>query len=417
LATNRGWPANNSFDFAADLPRIQDFCRPSRSWIRQRNLWRLAFLLYCRWFYPILDLSTLICTWSFCTAGIRNGLTNWQRPAIVLLAVKYKRERRLLSSIRILVVDDHEGWRREVCQLLQVRPEFQVIGEASDGSEAVLKTDALRPDLIVLDIGLPKLNGIEAARRIRQLPSSSKIVFLSLYNSPDVVQAALSTGALGYVRKTDAQSELLLAVDAALRGKKFVSSSIKGFESTDTAGAKAPHRHELLMFSDDTVLLDSFTRFIAAALKADNAAIALVTKSHQESLRQRLKAEGVDTDDAIQQGTFILLDVADTLATLLVDGSPDPVRFLEDFSGLIKEAAKAAKAEQPRVAFCGECLGRLWAEGKTDAAIRLEQVCDELIKTHEVDILCAYPLRSFHDEEDEHIFQSICAEHSAVYAQ
>ena len=298
-----------------------------------------------------------------------------------------------------------------------MRPEFQVIGEASDGSEAVLKTDALRPDLIVLDIGLPKLNGIEAARRIRQLPSSSKIVFLSLYNSPDVVQAALSTGALGYVRKTDAQSELLLAVDAALRGKKFVSSSIKGFESTDTAGAKAPHRHELLMFSDDTVLLDSFTRFIAAALKADNAAIALVTKSHQESLRQRLKAEGVDTDDAIQQGTFILLDVADTLATLLVDGSPDPVRFLEDFSGLIKEAAKAAKAEQPRVAFCGECLGRLWAEGKTDAAIRLEQVCDELIKTHEVDILCAYPLRSFHDEEDEHIFQSICAEHSAVYSQ
>jgi hypothetical protein len=171
------------------------------------------------------------------------------------------------------------------------------------------------------------------------------------------------------------------------------------------------------MFSDDTVLLDSFTRFIAAALKADNAAIALVTKSHQESLRQRLKAEGVDTDDAIQQGTFILLDVADTLATLLVDGSPDPVRFLEDFSGLIKEAAKAAKAEHPRVAFCGECLGRLWAEGKTDAAIRLEQVCDELIKTHEVDILCAYPLRSFHGEEDEHIFQSICAEHSAVYSQ
>jgi hypothetical protein len=211
------------------------------------------------------------------------------------------------------------------------------------------------------------------------------------------------------------RSELLPAVDGALRGRQFVSSSIKGF--TNTSREKAPHRHELLMFSDDTVLLDSFTRFIAAALKADNAAIALVTKSHQESLRQRLKAKGVDTDGAIQQGTFILLDVADTLATLLVDGSPDPVRFLEDFSSLIKEAAKAAKAEHPRVAFCGECLGRLWAEGKTDAAIRLEQVCDELVKTHEVDILCAYPLRSFHGEEDEHIFQSICAEHSAVYSQ
>jgi DNA-binding NarL/FixJ family response regulator len=322
-----------------------------------------------------------------------------------------------LSSFSILIADDYEGWRRQARLLFQARPEWQVVAEASDGSEAIQKAEKLKPDLIVLDIGLPKLNGIEAARQIRQLSPSSKIIFLSLYNSLDVVQAALGTGALGYVCKTDARRELLLAVDAVLRGKQFVSSSINGFESTDTSVEKAPHRHELLMFSDDTVLLDSFTRFIAAALKADNAAIALVTKSHQESLRQRLKAEGVDTDGAIQQGTFILLDVADTLSALLVDGSPDPVRFLEDFSSLIKEAAKAAKAEHPRVAFCGECLGRLWAEGKTDAAIRLEQGCDELVKTHEVDILCAYPLRSFHGEEDEHIFQSICAEHSAVYSQ
>ncbi len=318
-----------------------------------------------------------------------------------------------MSSIRVLIADDYEDWRRQVRSLFQARPQWQVIAEAVDGPEAIQKAEELKPDLIVLDIGLPKLNGIEAARRIRQLCPGSKIIFLSLYHSSDMVQAALSTGGLGYVRKIDARRELVLAVDAVLRGKQFVSSSIKGL--TDTSGEKAPHRHELLMFSDDTVLLDSFTRFIAAALKADNAAIALVTKSHQESLRQRLKAEGVDTDGAIQQGTFILLDVADTLATLLVDGLPDPVRFLEDFSGLIKEAAKAAKAEHPRVAFCGECLGRLWAEGKTDAAIRLEQGCDELVKTHEVDILCAYPLRSFHGEEDEHIFQSICAEHSAAY--
>jgi DNA-binding NarL/FixJ family response regulator len=322
-----------------------------------------------------------------------------------------------LSSIRILIADDYEGWRRQLRTLFQAQLQWQVIAEAVDGSEAVQKAEELKPDVILLDIGLPKLNGIEAARRIRQLSPRSKIVFLSQNNDLDVVQAALSTGALGYVCKTDARRELLSAVDAVLRGKKFVSSSLKGYESTDTVMGEAPHRHELVMFSDDTVLLDSFTRFIAAALKADNAAIALVTKSHQESLRQRLKSEGVDTDGAIQQGTFILLDVADTLATLLVDGLPDPVRFLEDFGGLIKEAAKAAKAEHPRVAFCGECLGRLWAEGKTDAAIRLEQGCDELVKTHEVDILCAYPLRSFHGEEDEHIFRSICAEHSAVYSQ
>jgi len=322
----------------------------------------------------------------------------------------------LLSSIRILIADDFKDWRSQVLLLFKTRPEWQVIAEAADGLEAIQKAEELKPDLIVLDIGLPKLDGIEAARQIRQLSPSSKILFLSQNNDLDVVRAALGT-AQGYVYKTDLRRDFLPAIQAVLRGQRFVSSSLKGYEFTYTAGEKAPHRHELLMFSDDTVLLDSFTHFIAAALKADNAAIALVTKSHQESLRQRLKAEGVDTDGAIQEGTFILLDVADTLATLLVDGLPDPVRFLEDFSGLIKEAAKAAKAEHPRVAFCGECLGRLWAEGKTDAAIRLEQGCDELVKTHEVDILCAYPLRSFHGEEDEHIFQSICAEHSAAYSQ
>ena len=93
---------------------------------------------------------------------------------------------------------------------------------------------ALKPDLIVLDIGLPKLNGIEAARQIRQFSPNSRIVFLSQNNDLDIVRVALSTGALGYVHKTDARRELLPAVDAALQGKEFVSSSSKGNEFLET---------------------------------------------------------------------------------------------------------------------------------------------------------------------------------------
>ncbi len=322
-----------------------------------------------------------------------------------------------MSSIHILVADDYEGWRRQVRLLFQARPEWQVIAEALDGSEAIQKTEELKPDLIVLDIGLPKLNGIEAARQMRELSPSSKIIFLSQNNDLEVVRAALGTGALGYVHKANALSGLLPAVDAVLRGKQFVSSSLKGYEFSDASEEQAPHRHEVLFYSDDMVFVDSFTRFIAAALKGGNAAIVLVTKSHQEGLCQRLNEESVDIDGAIEQGTLILLDVADTLATLLVDGLPDPVRFFEDFSALVEAASKAAKAEYPRVAFCGECIGRLWAEGKRDAAIRLEQGCNELAKTHEVDLLCAYPSSGFHGQEDEHVFQSILAEHSAVYSQ
>jgi len=109
-----------------------------------------------------------------------------------------------LSLIRVLVVDDFENWRRQVRLVVQVRPAWQVVAEASDGSEAVQKAEELKPELILLDIGLPKLNGIETSRRIRQRSPSSKIIFLSQNSDLDVVRAALGTGALGYVRKTDA---------------------------------------------------------------------------------------------------------------------------------------------------------------------------------------------------------------------
>ena len=324
---------------------------------------------------------------------------------------------RSLSTVHILVADDYADWRRRVRLLLQARPEWQVVAETSDGLEAVQKVEELKPDLILLDIGLPKLNGIEAAGRIRQLSPSSKIVFLSQYNDRDVLRAALSTGALGVVHKTDAGGELLTAVDAVVRGKQFVSSSLKDCEFTHTSGEKALHRHEVLFYSDDAVLLDGFTRFIAAALKAGNAAIVLATESHRNSLVLRLKAQGLDVDAATQQGTYIQLDVAKTLSAFMVDDMPDSARFFEVVGGLVHSAAKVAKGEHPRVVACGECSPLLWAEGKTDAAIRLEQLWEEVGTTYEMDILCGYALTSFRGEEDEHVFQSICAEHSAVYSQ
>ena len=320
-------------------------------------------------------------------------------------------------TVSVLIVDDFEDWRRTVRQMLQERAELQVICEVSDGLEAVQKAGELRPDLILLDIGLPKLNGIEAARQIRQLSPSSKIIFLSQDNSLDPDELALSTGAQAYVNKTDVRSDLLAAVDAVLRAKQFVSSSVKGYKFTDMPAAKAPHRHEVIFYSDDAVFVESFASFIAAAIKAGNAAIVVVTRSHRDSLVQRLQAECINVDDAIQQGTFISLDAADTLSRIMVNGLPDRVRFLAGVSGLIEAASKASQGEYPRVAFCGERVGLLWAEGKTEAAIRLEQLCNDLLKTHQIDMLCAYPLSSFQGKEVEREFQSICAEHSAVYSQ
>ena len=143
----------------------------------------------------------------------------------------------------------------------------------------------------------------------------------------------------------------------------------------------------------------------------------LATKSHCDSLLQKLKVEGVDTDGALQQGSYISLDAADTLSTIMVNGLPDPVLFFRGIGGCIEAAAKAAKSEPPHVVVFGEAVALLKAEGKADAAIRFEQLGNDLAKTHDVDILCAYPLSSFHGEEDELVLESIYAEHSAVYSQ
>jgi DNA-binding NarL/FixJ family response regulator len=130
------------------------------------------------------------------------------------------------SSIRLIVVEDFAPFRQFLCKMLEKWPHLQIICEVADGAEAVRKAAELKPDLILLDLGLPTLDGITAARQIRKLAPESKIIFLSQESSPEVVQEALKSGAQGYVMKTRAASDLLVAVEAVLAGTKFVSSGL-----------------------------------------------------------------------------------------------------------------------------------------------------------------------------------------------
>jgi DNA-binding NarL/FixJ family response regulator len=124
----------------------------------------------------------------------------------------------VMASLCVLTVDDFEPWRKFVCSTLQKRPQLQNILEVSDGFDAVEKARELQPDLILLDIGLPTLNGLEAARQIRVLSPNSKIIFLTESRDSDVAAEAFRSGARGFVVKSDAEEELLAAVDAALNG-------------------------------------------------------------------------------------------------------------------------------------------------------------------------------------------------------
>lgn len=124
---------------------------------------------------------------------------------------------------RIVVVDDYAAWRDHARSILEKEPRFLIVAAISDGLEAVQRVQELHSDLVILDVGLPNLNGIETARRILQTVPQTKVLFLSDHRSPDIVQEALNTGANGYVLKSRAESELLAAAKAVLAGQMFIS--------------------------------------------------------------------------------------------------------------------------------------------------------------------------------------------------
>lgn len=135
-------------------------------------------------------------------------------------------------SVRVLVVDDFEPFRRMTAALLGKLVGVQIVGEALDGEEAVQKARQLKPDLVVLDIGLPKLNGIETARRVRSASPTSRILFFTANDYPQIVREALDAGADGYVCKRDADTDLLAGVKAVLLGKRYVSERLASRGST-----------------------------------------------------------------------------------------------------------------------------------------------------------------------------------------
>jgi DNA-binding NarL/FixJ family response regulator len=130
------------------------------------------------------------------------------------------------TPVRVLLVDDSARWRQSARRLLKDHAELQIVAEVADGLEAVQKANELHPDLILLDIGLPQLNGIEAAKQIQRVVPSAQIIFVTINSDADFARAALSNGAQGYVVKTYAARELWSAIETVLQGKQYVSTRL-----------------------------------------------------------------------------------------------------------------------------------------------------------------------------------------------
>lgn len=315
---------------------------------------------------------------------------------------------------RVLVVDDHAPWRQQLASLLQNTGDWPVIAEAADGAGAIAMAASLRPDLILLDVQLPTMNGIQTAARILESSPSVRILFLSGHKSWDVVTAALDTGALGYVLKIYAAHDLLPAMRAAMEGRRFVSAVLGG--RPHLLGMPAPPHHEAGFYLDDTVLVDAYETFAADALAAGKAVVGVASEARRTELRNRLRARGIDIDDAITRGQYIALDVSELLTPMMVDGMPDEKLFWKGAVPLALRGARASRLQHPAVAGFGDCAQSLWNAGQLDAAVRLEQLWDQFAAVFNVDLFCGYCNASGHTAHAEERHQ-LCLAHSTTHAR
>jgi CheY-like chemotaxis protein len=282
---------------------------------------------------------------------------------------------------RIVVADDHEKTRVAIAGLLA--SDFDVVAAVADGQAAVEAAGALHPDLVVLDISMPGLNGFQAGALIRDLPDPPRIVFATAYDDPSIASAASALGASAVVRKRDMLTELVPAIRRALLF------------------------HAVCFYDDRPSLARTVARFIGEGLAAGQAAVIVATPSNGASIRDQLTANGLGSQRRIDQGELLILDADEVLARLMVNHQPDAQRFEDTINPIIDKAAGSRKR---LVRIYGEMVYVLWSSGREDAALALEMLWHQLIARRKCSLLCGYSSGVCQDER----FNTICARHSHV---
>jgi DNA-binding NarL/FixJ family response regulator len=224
----------------------------------------------------------------------------------------------MMKPLRILVADDHEVVRKGLLALLQQQPDWQVCGEASDGREAVTKTAELHPEVVVLDIGMPLLNGLEATRQILRTDPKTKVLILTLHDSDQLVQDVLDAGARGFLLKSDAARDLVAAVEALRRDKTYFTSKVasmvlEGYLKKVSNVTVAPVRNRLTPREREIVQLlaeGKSTKEVAVALNLS----VKTAETHRANIMRKLQFHSVSD--------LVLYAVRNNIVPVMQFGAP-----------------------------------------------------------------------------------------------
>ncbi len=313
----------------------------------------------------------------------------------------------------VLIVDDYAAWRRSIRILLQKNQQYDVIAEAADGVEAIDLSLELRPDIILMDLSLPKMNGIDAAGRILAKIPSARIVFVSEHGSPDLIAAVMSIGAAGYVVKSRAARELLPAMDAVAR-RGQIEPLATGYRSDADGRGRHMSRHDVAFYGDEDSMLDDYARVAATVLRSRSIFVIVAGTARQELLRRRLETGGTDVAGAIATGRYHSIAARDFLARVMVCGSVDEQRFWSAAALFRAQVTRGLHDDPSRIVVCGECAPRLLAAHNVEAALHLESLWDQFARTYSIDTLCGYLMTSLDYPATSSVLARLRHAHSAV---
>jgi DNA-binding NarL/FixJ family response regulator len=351
-----------------------------------------------------------------------------------------------MPLIRILIVDDHEAVRLSVRSLLSECPEWVVCGEAADGIEAVEKATKLRPDVILMDVTMPRMDGVQASKVVRQQVPEAEVILMS-QNDPRVVRSQASEiGARDFVAKSDLSRALLSTIEKLVSQRKSGMATDKNsseraqglsnnpFTTTDSdlqpeigggmkqdlkqqpwcdllAGA-APRDHIVQLYQDEQFLSRAVCRFAVSAIHHGEGVILVPTSAHWNALRPRLEAEGVDVTAAQASGQLTVVDADELLPGFMRDAMPDAPLFL----GLAGETvAKARGGDRfTKVRWWGEMVNVLWERGDVAGSMGLEDLFHKLAHDQEIAIFCSFLMDNFDGEVHARMLPRLGQNHSHI---
>src|SRR5882757_7353878 len=347
-----------------------------------------------------------------------------------------------MRPVRILIVDDHEAVRRSIRSHLSGRVEWSVCGEAADGLEAVEKATKLRPDLVLMDVAMPRMDGVQATKIIRREVPEAEVVLIS-QNDPTAGRIqAIEIGACDFISKGDLSRDLLSIIDKIVGHRDLKTASDRNGrvpgapESVSTVqdpdlkrqngggmnghihnepwcgllDHAAPRDHIVQLYQDEQFLSRAVCRFAVSAINHGEGVILVPTAAHWNALRPRLEAEGVDVKAAQACGQLTVVDADQLLPNFMRNAMPDSPLFL----GLAGETiAKARGGDRfTKVRWWGEMVNVLWERGDVAASMGLEDLFHKLAHDHEIAIFCSFLMDNFDGDVHARMLPRLGQNHS-----